>query len=71
MVLDRLLHTWAKSQGQSDDFGVELGAHNIDDVIARLRSGQQEYRRANDARIADLNGWVADFECKYLARDGD
>jgi hypothetical protein len=70
-VLDRLLRTGEGSQGQADDFGVELGAHNIDDVITRLRQGQQEYHTANPDEIAALNGWVADFERRYLAREGD
>ncbi len=44
MVLDRLLHTGVQLKSQVDDFGIEPGAHNIDDLIARLGSGQREYR---------------------------
>lgn len=68
-VLDRLLQTGAQAQGPADDFGIELGPENIDDVITRLRRGQQEYRAGNAAAIAALNRWVADFERKYLAHD--
>ncbi len=71
MVLDRLLQTGKRERDRSDDFGIELGPHNIDDVIARLRSGQQEYRAGNAAAIAALKRWVDDFERKYLAHDGD
>lgn len=71
MVLDRLLHTGAELQNRVDEFGIEPGADNIDDLISRLESGQQKYRKHNVAEIAALNGWVADFERKFLAYDGD
>jgi hypothetical protein len=71
MVLERLLQTGIQAQSQADDFGIKLDAGNIDDMITRLRSRQQEYRRHNASEIAALNNWVADFERKYLAHDGE
>ena len=71
MVLDRLLHTGAELQSRVDEFGIEPGTDNIDDLISRLESGQQKYRKHNVAEIAALNDWVADFERKFLAHDGD
>ena len=71
MVLDRLLRTGDQAQGRLDDFGVELGVDNVDDVIARLRSRQQDYRQRNAGEIMELNAWVQDFERTYLAQDGD
>jgi len=69
MVLDRLLHTGAQMQTRADDFGIELDAGNVDDLVSRLKSGQQAYRKNNAAEIAALNSWVADFERNYLAHD--
>ena len=71
MVLDRLLQTGSREQGLADDFGIRLGTQNVEDVIARLAHGQQKYREANAAEIAALNRWVADFERKYLAHEGN
>ena len=71
MVLDRLLRTGDQAQGRLDDFGVELGVDNVDDVIARLQSRQQDYRQRNAGEIMELNAWVQDFERTYLAQDGD
>ena len=71
LVLDRLLQTRAREQLPSDDFGIELSVENIDNAIAELRSRQQEYRDANPAEIAALQLWVAEFEQKYLSREGE
>ena len=68
-VLDRLLQTGDKRWSAKDDFGIELGPDNIEDVIARLRSVQQDYRSRHTDEIAELNSWVADFEQKFLAQD--
>ena len=71
MVLDRLLSSAGQAQSVADDFGVALTADTVEDVIARLRSRQQDYRARNAGEIAELNAWVADFERTYLAQDGD
>ena len=39
VVLDCLLHQGAQAQSPADDFGIEPGEDNFDEVIARLRSG--------------------------------
>ena len=71
MILDRLLHTGNQAQQRADDFGIELSAENIDDVIARLGIRQQEYRAHNDTEIKALKRWVAEFEQKYLIGKSD
>ena len=69
MVLDRLLNSGEQIQARADDFGIELDGGNVDDVISRLKSGQQAYRKDNAVEIATLNSWVVGFERKYLAHD--
>ena len=71
MVLDRLLQTGDQLQTRADDFGIELTAENVDNVIARLNSGHQAYREDNAAEIARMRRWVTEFEQKYLAGDSN
>ena len=68
-VLDRLLPAGDEAWSVADDFGIELGVDNVDDLIARLRIKQQDYRLRHTVEIAELNSWVADFERQYLAQD--
>jgi hypothetical protein len=56
-VLDRLFHSQG---GVPADFGVELTADNIDDVLARIRADRARYRRWHPADVAAIRAVVAD-----------
>ena len=56
-VLDRLF----QSQGGAPaDFGVELTADNIEDVLARIRADRDRYRRRHPADVAAIRAMVGD-----------
>lgn len=56
-VLDRLFH----SQGDVPaDFGVEVTADNIEDVLVRIRADRDRYRRWHPTDIAAIRAMVGD-----------
>src|SRR5262249_15971348 len=56
-VVDRLFHSQG---GVPADFGIELTADNVEDVLARIRVDRARYRRWYPADVAAIRAMVAD-----------
>jgi hypothetical protein len=54
LVLDRVFDYRDPLRRLPDDFGVRLGKPNLEEHLAHMRLRQQEYRRANQADVRDI-----------------